>query len=213
MSDETTSQETTGTSSGPPTQKEDDKSLLSEMSDKDDDKSLITEGDGKDKEALPVEPLKVEDLVLPEGFEVNDEAQTSFVEILNDKDLSPAELANKLVSLQATMAQAASDSISDAWNTMQDEWKAAAQSHPEFGGSKLAPTLGSIKELIGEVMGDQASEVFDAMDLTGMGSHPGLISLLAKLAGERAEGRLVIGSPTAPTPSAAEVMFPDQGKT
>ena len=210
MSDESTSQETTTSTT---TEGEGEGSLITEA--KGEEKTLITKGNGEEKAetAAEVEPLKVEDLVLPEGFEVNDEAQANFVEILNDKDLSPADLANKLVALQAGMAQAASDTISDAWNTMQDEWKQAAQSHPEFGGSKLAPTLGSIKELINEVMGDQASTVFDAMDLTGVGSHPGLIAFLAKLAAERSEGKLTIGNPAAPTPSAAEVMFPNQGKT
>jgi len=173
------------------------------------DKSLITEGTEKPEEPEP--PLTAADLALPEGTEIDEASQAKFIDILNE-DLSRGDLAGKLLTLQSEMSQAASDSISEAWNTMQEEWKTAAQAHPDFGGDKLAPALGSVKELINEVMGDKASEVFDALDLTGVGSHPALISLLHKLAVDRAEGKAAVGAPSAPAQSMADIMFPNQGQ-
>ena len=172
------------------------------------DKSLISNGENKAEEQPP---LTAEDLTLPEGIEINEDAQKTFVDILNE-NLSRKELANKLLNLQTTMDQAASDSISQAWDDMVEEWKTAANAHSDFGGDKLAPALGSIKTLINEVMGDKAGEVFEVFDLTGAGSNPAVISLLHKLAGERAEGTLASGDPGAPALGLAQQMFPDQGK-
>ena len=173
-----------------------------------DDPSLISKGDPTPK---PDEPLTAEDLKLPEGIEINEDAQKEFIDILNE-NLSRKELADKLLNLQTTMDQAASDSISQAWEDMVEEWKTAAGAHPDFGGDKLAPALGSIKTLINEVMGDKAGEVFEAFDLTGMGSNPALISLLHKLASERAEGTPASGAPNVPVLTLAQQMFPGQGK-
>ena len=175
-----------------------------------DDPSLITKGDPATTPE-PEPPLTAADLTLPEGTEVDEASQAKFIDILNE-DLSRGDLAGKLLDLQSEMSQAASDSISEAWNTMQEEWKTAAQAHPDFGGDKLAPALGSVKELINEVMGDKASDVFDALDLTGVGSHPALISLLHKLALDRAEGKAAVGAPAAPAQSLADIMFPNQGQ-
>ena len=183
-------------------------SLVTTAESKDDDESLITKGEEKVEEQAP---LVAADLTLPYGFEINEDAQGKFVNILNE-DLSRKELAGKLMDLQTEMVQAASESISDAWDTMQEEWKTAAGAHPDFGGDKLAPALGSIKELINEVMGEGAKDVFEALDLTGVGSHPSLISLLHKLAVERAEGAATVGSPQPVPQSLAEAMFPNQGK-
>ena len=173
-----------------------------------DDESLISEG-GKKTEEQPL--LTVDDLKLPEGVEINEDARSEFIDILNE-NLSRKELADKLLNLQTTMDQAASDSISKAWDDMVEEWKTTAGAHPDFGGDKLAPALGSIKTLINEVMGDKAGEVFEAFDLTGIGSNPALISLLHKLASERAEGTPASGAPNVPVLTLAQQMFPEQGK-
>ncbi len=175
------------------------------------DPSLISKGDPvKAPEAQP--PLTPADLALPEGTEIDEASQGKFIDILNE-NLPRKELADKLLNLQTEMNQAASDSISDAWETMQEEWKTAANAHPDFGGDKLAPALGSIKEMINGVMGEEAAVgVFDALDLTGVGSHPALISLLNKLAIERAEGKATVGSPTPAPQSLADAMFPNQGQ-
>ena len=177
-------------------------------------KSLITKGEAKTETKTETEeqaPITAADLKFPEGFEINESDQKEFVDIMNE-GLTRAELANKLVTFQSTMAQAASDSISSAWDDMVTQWQAAAEAHPEIGGDKLKPALGAIKNLINEVMGDKANEVFDAFDLTGIGDNPDVISLLSRLASERAEGKLTTGDPTTAPTTLAKQMFPNQGK-
>ena len=177
--------------------------------------SLITKGDDpKDQDPTPTPdeaPITAADLKFPEGFEIDESAQKQFVDIMNE-DLTRIELANKLVTFQSTMAQAASDSISGSWDDMVTQWQTAAEAHPDIGGDKLKPALGAVKNLINEVMGDKANEVFDAFDLTGIGNNPDVISLLHKLASERAEGKLTAGERAAPATTLAQQMFPDQGK-
>lgn len=172
--------------------------------------TLLTKDD--DKAVEKPEPFTAEDITLPEGFELDDERMDAFVNLMNE-GLSPKELAGKLIGLQAEMAQGASDSISDAWTTMQEEWKTASVALPDLGGDNMPATLGSIKELINEVMGEGAKDVFEAFDLTGMGNHPAMISLLARLAADRAEGKLTKGEVAPIKGSIAEQMFPNQGKT
>ena len=175
-------------------------------------KSLITKGEeGTETETEEQAPITAADLKFPEGFEIDESAQKQFVDIMNE-DLTRAELANKLVTFQSTMAQAASDSISGSWDDMVTQWQTAAEAHPDIGGDKLKPALGAVKNLINEVMGDKANEVFDAFDLTGIGNNPDVISLLHKLASERAEGKLTAGERAAPATTLAQQMFPNQGK-
>ena len=50
-------------------------------------------------EAAQPEPLKAEDITIPEGVEVDAELGKSFVDILNDEKLSRKELAQKLFDL------------------------------------------------------------------------------------------------------------------
>ena len=175
-------------------------------------KSLITKGEEETKtETEEQAPITAADLKFPEGFEIDESAQKQFVDIMNE-DLTRAELANKLVTFQSTMAQDASDSISGSWDDMVTQWQAAAEAHPEIGGDKLKPALGAVKNLINEVMGDKANEVFDAFDLTGIGNNPDVISLLHKLASERAEGKLTVGDHVAAETTLAKQMFPNQGQ-
>jgi len=206
MTDTTTTEAEATTATTETTETNEEESLITKGSDESKtEKTETTEGESKG------EALTAADLSFPEGVEIDETAKGQFVDILNE-GLSGKALADKLIALQIGMAQTASDSISQAWTTMQDEWKAAAAAHPDFGGDKLAPALASVKELVNEVMGGEAATVFEALDLTGVGSHPALISLLHKLALERAEGKATVGSPQAIPVSLADAMFPNQGQ-
>ncbi len=208
MTDMTTNVETTETTETESTAATEDKSLITKGTD---ESKTETKTEEKTEGESEAPALAASDLTFPEGFEIDEAATGQFVDILNE-GLSGKALADKLIALQTTMAQTASESISQAWTTMQDEWKAQAAAHPDFGGDKLAPALASVKELVNDVMGGEAATVFEALDLTGVGSHPALISLLHKLAVERAEGTATVGAPQPVAQSIADVMFPNQGQ-
>ena len=157
-----------------------------------------------------VNPFKVEEIKLPEGMTIDEAATKPFVEIVNKFGL-PRDAVTELVNLQAKVMSDASEKGSADWNTLQDDWRTQVQSDPDIGGTKTAPTLGAISKLIDEF---GTPELRTAFDLTGAGNNPHVIKFLAKLSGKLTEG----GYSPATVPgsgqlTAAERMFPNQGKT
>ncbi len=206
MSEETTELETEQESTETTTTQETEAAV----EEKAEDKTLISKSEEKTVEA--VDPITVKDLTLPEGFEPDAAAQSKFVDIIN-KGLSGKELANELVTLQTEMVKSASESVSDSWAETINEWKEEAEKSPEFGGDKLGASLDSIQEMIGEVMGEKASSVFEFLSFTGVGNHPALILLLHRIAEERGEGKATHGQHASPPVSLANQMFPNQRQT
>jgi hypothetical protein len=166
------------------------------------------EGD-PEPEPTPVEPLTVEQLTLPEGFELQPELSNKFIEILNDSELSPQDRANALLALHSETLTTASEAGSKAWDDMQTEWKDAAKADPDIGGAKLQPTLTNIGKLLDE-FGDK--EVRDVFDLTGAGNNVHMIKFLNKIADKLTEGNFfTAGNPAGggdDPNAAARRMFP-----
>lgn len=163
-----------------------------------DSKSLI--GDAEDEKASTSEPLTVEAVQLPEGYEPAYEGAISeFVDIMNENAGDPVALASALINLQIKSQEKIAEAQGDPFEEMQESWIKEAKADPVYGGDKLAPTLGSIKSLIKEVAGKDAQSVVDALDATGAGNNPALIRFLAKVAENYSEGKAVPGNPGAST--------------
>lgn len=154
-----------------------------------------------------VEPLTVEDITVPEGFELQPEMATEFLEILNG-DQSPKDRVNALIGLHAKVLSEAQEADSKAWDEMQTKWKDEAKADPDIGGAKLQPTLTNIGKLIDEFGNDDLRSVFN---LTGAGNNPHMIKFLSKIADTLTEGKFFkAGSPGAqddPNAAAAR-LFP-----
>jgi hypothetical protein len=153
-----------------------------------------------------VEPLTLENLTLPEGFEAQPELSTKFLEILNG-DLSPKDRADALLALHGETLTAASEAGSKAWDDMQTQWKDEVKSDPDIGGAKLQPALTNIGKLLDEFGDDQLKPLFDT---TGAGNNVHMIKFLNKIAGVLTEGNFFkAGSPSGNDPdAAAKRMFP-----
>lgn len=159
------------------------------------------------EEAVQPEPLTAESVKVPEGFEVDEASMTKFLDVMNNADMTASERAQALVDLQAEVMNAASERGSQLWQQTQDQWRQEAEK--EFG-NELQPMLGNIKQLIDDYGDDEFREV---MDTTGAGNHPSMIRFLNKLAKERsAEGRPASGTPGSAGRTAAEILYPSQGK-
>lgn len=162
--------------------------------------------EGGSTETQP-EPLTADAVKMPEGFEVDEASMTKFLDVMNNAEMTPAERAQALVDLQAEVMNAASERGSQLWQQTQDQWRQEAEK--EFG-TELQPMLGNIKQLIDDYGDDEFREV---MDTTGAGNHPSMIRFLNKLAKERsAEGAPAAGSPGTAGRTAAEILYPSQGK-
>jgi hypothetical protein len=138
----------------------------------------------EDDPPVAVEPLKVEDIVLPEGFELDPEKATPFLEILNGEQ-SPKEKLNALVELHTKALTDASEAGSKLWEKTQTEWRDEVKADPEIGGDKLQPALTNIGKLVNEFGSQELKDVFDA---TGAGNNIHVIKFLNTVATKLTEG-------------------------
>ena len=150
----------------------------------------------------------------PEGAEFNPEELTSFLDIVNDSDLSRAELAQKLIDLQYDLAnngaQQAQEAVTEAWNTTLSEWETATRELPEIGGDKLDESLAQIKSGLDQM--GATKETYQALDATGDGSHPEVVKILFNLTKHLKEGAAVQGDPAKAKLSQADRMFGQKAK-
>lgn len=171
------------------------------------------EGAGKPSAEDDFTPLTPTDITLPEGVEADEALMKNFLELVNEAKL-PKEAAQKLVDLQTSAMQKASESISQAWSEMQEQWRKEAQELPDFGGDNLPKTTAHISRLI-EGFGGNAEEqktLRQVFDFTGAGNNPQVIAFLGRIAKELVtEGAPNVGAATSQKPATnlAERMFPD----
>src|SRR3990172_1633324 len=161
------------------------------------------------KELEPFVPLTAETVKLPEGFTVDEPTMTSFLEVMNDRELSAADRAQKLIDLQASVLTQASEANSKAWDELQETWKGEVKADPEIGGAKFDLTVSNISKLLDQY---GSKETRDAFSLTGAGNNPHIVKFMSKLATQLTEGNPVLGNPGATSTTAAERMFPSMKK-
>lgn len=156
-----------------------------------------------------VEPLTAESFEIPEGLDTDTPHFNSFLETLNNADLSPKDRAQQLLSLQSTVteevAAAFEQKVQDLQNETREAWKTEARALPDIGGEALGENLQSINQALKSA--GASSAFFEALDNTGMGDHPEMISLLFKLTRPFAEGAPIGGTPSGTPLSRADKMF------
>jgi hypothetical protein len=141
------------------------------------------QGDGASSPP-PEEPaLSPEILKLPEGVELDQESLGKFFEVLNNKELSRAELAQNLVDLQLAVTAQAQEALQQAgeklWTDTQNTWREEAKALPEIGGDALPATLATINKGLKAVGATAAT--FEALKFTGAGNHPEIIRVMHAL--------------------------------
>ncbi len=83
----------------------------------------------------------------------------------------------------------------------RDEWKAQAQSDPEFGGAKLEETLVSARKGLAFAATPALAELIES---SGLGNHPEFIRMFAKVGAALSEDKIVTGNGS---PAAKEKAF------
>lgn len=150
-------------------------------------------------------PLSVEDLQMPEGLTADEGLQKEFLDVLNNRELSPKEQANALLALQGKALGAASDASHTAWAETQKTWQDEVRNDPDIGGAKLEPILGNINKLVQELGTPELPEVFA---LTGAGNNVHIVKFLAKIADQLNEGSPVSGKPSGGETDRAALLYP-----
>lgn len=163
-----------------------------------------------EKAAGEFKPIKVEDIKLPEGVELDNDLATGFVDLVNTHKISP-ELQQALIDLQSKSMQALSAKDSENWTKTQGEWETQIKADPEYGGTKFEATMSNVGKFVNTFGDDAAKEAFD---VTGAGNHPAIIKMLAKAAVLITEGTHVpADTPGEGKKDAASILYPNQGKT
>lgn len=192
--EETSTTETTETNSEETEQKE---TSLVEKSETEDEEKTSTEEEPT--------PLTAEDIEFPEGVEVNEELRDKFLTVMNDKEMSPKELAQALTNLQVEAAKEMAETSNRAFDDMQKKWQDEVKADPELGGSKLQDTLGGISRLVDRYGSDDLVQVMAA---TGAGNNVHVIRFLNKIAADLNEGTPATGTATVEKPNVASRLFP-----
>jgi hypothetical protein len=176
---------------GTPIQQASSTSKDSLSTEKTEDKS-----EDKSEPVLTGAPEKYEDFKLPEGFKLDPEAVTAATEIFKKANLSQ-DGAQQLIDFHAKQLQAAQEAPFKAFVDMKKEWTDTVNT--KYGkdiaeGGKHFVAVGGLLEKLG----DAEAPFREAMDATGVGSHPAFVAAFIKLAEMLGSGTHVKGNGPSP---------------
>lgn len=161
-----------------------------------DEDEAATEEEAEGEEAVL---FSVENLTLPEGFELDEEVGKSFAEVLADENLTHQERGQKLVELHAEAFKAGTTKIAeemtkanmDLWAKTNADWRAEIAKLPEFKENPDAEA-GKILQALTTI--GAGEDFFKALDMTGAGNHPAILQILHRLTAPLIEGGAVSGA-------------------
>lgn len=142
----------------------------------------------EEKPSEPAEPVKAEDIKLPEGVTLDPKTSEQLLSVLNDPKLSKGELASKLIDLQMQREKAAGEEQAQAFINLQNQWQDACKTDKDFGGPKYDSTLSGIGKVLNRFGDADAREAFNS---TGAGNNPAIFRMMAKIAEVMTEGKLL----------------------
>lgn len=153
-------------------------------------------------------------LTLPEGFDFPDELRGEFAAVLGNETLGPQERAQALLDLYAKQVGSVTEALTAkmaeesaaAYNAMQESWRTELRALPQFAGANLEPELGAIKQALLAQGADE--KFFEALNVTGAGNHPAIVSMLHKLTLPLREGGAVSGTSVGRTVNPARNLYP-----
>lgn len=203
-------------SPGPETTPKVDASLTPPPSSTPKDSSSTEKVPPKDGEpVLTGAPEKYVDFKLPDGFTADKEMMGAAGELFKKMNISQ-DGAQQLVDLYAKNLQAAQEAPFKAYIDMKQGW--TDEVNTKYGkdiaeGGKHFTAVGGLLEKLG----DAEKPFREAMDVTGVGSHPAFVAAFIKLAEMLGSGTHVKGngpSPLGQSPGAqqqrslAQSMYP-----
>ncbi len=155
--------------------------------------TVLAKTEGEDtpapEPAPVVDPASYTDFTLPEGFTADDALLTDFRKEAAALSL-PQAAAQTLVDLYTRSQQAAAAKITEDHTALQAQWLSESNALPELSG----PTKGTTQVAIGRVMDEYGTPALrEFLRTTGLGNHPELVRLVAKVGAALTEG-----SPSSP---------------
>lgn len=156
-------------------------------------------------EQKPVAPEKYE-LKMPDGSQLSQERIEKVSAYAKEKGLSN-EQAQEVLNRESEAVSGFFESQKAGLLARSEAWISEIKADKEFGGDKFNETVELAKRSI-ERFGDP--ELKKQLDETGLGNHPMLIKMHAKIGREMAEDRLVPSNSASTSASQrhADVLYP-----
>lgn len=131
----------------------------------DSDKSDDSEADEDESENHgEVEVFTAESFELPEGIEVDEARMKNFLDIANNKDMTPKERNQALVTLHSKQQLEAVEAQTQQWEDIRSEWRKEAKEHKEYGGKDYKKNQAAMLQTLNH---------FGNKELVEMGNHFG----------------------------------------
>lgn len=147
-------------------------------------------------------PESYEDFKLPDGTEIDSATMDAFKPLAKELNLTQdgaQKLVDMYVGLQKQQTEAFEKTVAD--------WANAVKADKEIGGAAYDQSVAYAKKAV-EKFGSPALQ--EALNFSGMGSHPEVIRMLSKIGAEISEDTGGLGGDKGTAPSAekvAESMF------
>lgn len=151
-----------------------------------------------DNGTKPDEPI-VYDFKAPEGVELDSTAVDEFKAVAAELKL-PAESAQKVVDLYAKLQQ----QRADAFAAQVETWGEQVRADKELGGTKLDETLATARKTV-DTFGTPKFKAL--LNSTGMGNHPEVVRMMAKIGKAISEDTIVRGNTSASPKDHASILY------
>lgn len=145
------------------------------------------------------------DFTAPEGVELASEAVEGFKSIAKELNLSQ-DAAQKLVDYHVKHSTEQAQAQATAFKEMSEGWAAASKADKDIGGANFEANTAAARKAITEF---GTPELVTALNTSGLGNHPEVVRVFAKVGKMMAEDGVVTGKSAAEPPkSAAQTLYP-----
>jgi hypothetical protein len=130
------------------------------------------------------------DFMVPEGVEqLDSQLVETFTPLAKELGLSNDQ-AQKLVDIAPQIQQRMAQQQAEAWGKQLEAWVGEVKADKVIGGDNLPATMASAQKVMQQF---GTPELKAALEQTGMGNHPELVRLFAKVGKAMGEDSLVAG--------------------
>lgn len=170
------------------------------------------EGDKAGEAKAPVGAPEKYEFTAPEGVTLDTELVTELSTVAKELNL-PQEQAQKFATMGTKLVEKTLKTIqetqSKSWADARTQWVTDIKNDKEIGGSNFAQSNEMAKRAVRFAGIPELKQVFDA----GWGDHPALFKAFVKFGKAIGDDKLIDPDATSAAKSAADVLYPNQGKT
>lgn len=138
----------------------------------------------------------------PEGITLDPQRLEQFTALAKELKL-PADKAQAIVD----MATDLDVKRAEQHETIKTQWADAVRADKEMGGDKLAATLATANKVFALLPANEAQELKAVLDTSGLGSHPSVVRLFAKVGQSLSDDSFIPGGKA---PAGAERTLADR---